>query len=203
MGFLERRSLRKQEEEERKSKLQEKWASESTLRERNKEEDDFERMERDGETGNGDFTKREFDFDDGLQSVIEIAYDKEQEVPVKLFFSRDDYSMFSRNYTEKVKDNFVRFVIDVAGTTRSIMVSGGNYDFKDDFDKGYTLFVIMKYRDRKLLARISKILRSKNFGCLPTNYSIHAHLNNDFPTEDYAKSILKDITTDLTNSFHN
>lgn len=57
---------------------------------------------------------------------------------VKLFFTNNDWTTFSRNYKEQIDDNFIRFTIDIAAKTRSSLISGGNYDFKDDFDKGYT-----------------------------------------------------------------
>ena len=140
----------------------------------------------DGEI-NPDFSKREFNFNDGLESVVEVSYEKEREVDVKLFFSNNDWTIFSRNYKEKVGDNFVRFIIEVSKKTNASLISGGNYDFNDDFSKGYSLFVLMKHGDKKLLSQISTILRSKKFGCLPTTFSIHAHLNDENPTEDYAK----------------
>lgn len=149
-------------------------------------------------TPNPDFGKRKFDFNEGLESVVEVVYEKEREVDVKLFFSNDDWSTFSRNYKERVHDNFIRFTIEVARRTNSSLISGGNYDFNDDFAKGYTLFVLMKYSDKKLLSKVSTVLRSKKFGCLPTNFSIHAHLNDENPTEDNAKQILSDITDELS-----
>lgn len=150
---------------------------------------------------NPDFSKRKFNFNDGLERVIEITYAKDREVDVKLFFSDNDWTTFSRNYKEKVYDNFVRFIIEVAKKTT--LISGGNYDFNDDFSKGYTLFVMMKHGDKKLLSQISDILRNKKFGCLPTTFSIHAHLNDEHPTEDRAKQILSEITDELSDTLKN
>ena len=59
----------------------------------------------------------------------------------------------------------------------------------------------MKYSDKKLLSILSNTLRNKKFGCLPTNYSIHAHLNDENPNEDNAKEILREISTELEESF--
>ena len=149
--------------------------------------------------GNPDFAKRKFDFNEGMEQVLEVEYEKEREVGVKLFFSNDEWTTFSRNYKERVNDNFIRFTIQVARKTNASLISGGNFDFGDDFDSGYTLFVLFKYNDKKLLSDVSKILRSKKFGCLPTNFSIHAHLNDKNPTDDTAKEILSQITDELSS----
>ncbi len=146
---------------------------------------------------NPDFAKRKFDFNDGLEQVVEVLYEKKREVDVKLFFSNDNWSTFSRNYKERVNDNFVRFIIQISRKTNAKLIGGGNFDFNDDFSKGYTLFVLMKYSDKRLLSTISTILRSKKFGCLPTNFSIHAHLNDENPTEEDGKQILSEITGQL------
>ncbi len=151
---------------------------------------------------NPDFAKRQVNFHDGLESAIEVEYKKKREVNVKLFFSHDDFPIFSRNYTERKEDNFVRFIIQVARKTNTKLISGGNYDFDDDFSKGYTLFVILKYGDEELFAKILELLRTKKFGCMPSNFSIHAHLNNDYPMESEAKQILSEITVELTNSLN-
>ena len=150
---------------------------------------------------NPDFAKRQFDFNEGLERVIQISYQEEQEIDVKLFFSQDDWTTFTRNYKEKIKDNFVRLIIEVSKKTNTSLISGGNYNFNDDFSKGYTLFALMRYSDKKLLSVISNTLRNKKFGCLPTNYSIHAHLNDENPNEDNAKEILREISTELEESF--
>lgn len=152
---------------------------------------------------NRNFTQRNFNFESGMDKVIQISYSDKREVGVKLFFSKDDFSIFSRNYTENKTDNFIRLIIDISRKTNSALISGGNYDFNDSFDKGYTLFVMFKYFDKKLLSQISEILRNKKFGCLPTNYSIHAHLAEDEPTIESAKEILSEITDKIKFNLSN
>ena len=182
-------------------------------------EADFERYERDylerqlqekyglkeGEDAkekltNPDFPKRKFDLDDEFEKVIQVVYEEGQEVEVKLFLSSNEWSTFSRNYKERVDDNFIRLRIDISKKTGSSLISGGNYDFNDDFEKGYNAFVLLRYADKKLLSVISEILRSNKFGCLPTKYSIHAHLNDENPTEEKAKEILSQITDEVSKS---
>ena len=149
---------------------------------------------------NPDFPKREFNLDDEFEKVIQVTYEEGQEVEVKLFLSSNEWNTFSRNYKEKVNDNFVRLVIDISKKTGASLISGGNYDFNDDFEKGYSLFVLLRYSDKELLSMISEILRDYKFGCLPTQYSIHAHLNDEHPTEEKAKKILSQITDEISKS---
>ena len=146
---------------------------------------------------NPDFALKQFDFSQGLERVIEVTYNKEKEVDVKLFFStdKDEWSTFVRNYKEKVKDNFIRLNIEPSKRTNSGLISGGNYEFNDDFDAGYTLRVSMKYSDKKLMAKITSVLRDNNFGCLPsTKFTVDAHRNFEHPTEYEAEKILASIT---------
>ena len=147
---------------------------------------------------NENFATKTFDFNDGLESVIELNYRAPKESKVKLFFSNDDFKTFSRNYTELKDDNFIRFVIRVAGKAYSSLISGGNYDFNDSFDTGYTMFVSMKYNDPQLMSIISNVLRKHNFGCLPAKHTIHAHKNEKHPINHNAAKLLSEITKDVS-----
>jgi len=146
---------------------------------------------KENENLNDKFALKQFNFNDGLESVIEISYGAPRESKVKLFFSNDDFTTFSRNYTEKIKDNFVRLTIQPATRANASLISGGNFDFDDSFDKGYTLSVSFRREDSKLLAVISQILRSEGFGCLPSKFSIIAHQNSlIYPTDVEAVELL-------------
>ena len=147
---------------------------------------------------NENFATKTFDFNDGLESVIELNYKAPKESKVKLFFSTDDFKTFSRNYTELKDDNFIRFVIRVAGKAYSSLISGGNYDFNDSFDTGYTMFVSMRYNDPQLMSVISNVLRKHNFGCLPAKHTIHAHKNEKHPMDHLAAKLLSEITKDVS-----
>jgi len=149
---------------------------------------------------NDNFAFKQFDFNDGLESVIEITYGVPRESKVKLFFTKDDFSTFSRNYTEKLKDNFIRLTIAPSSRANASLISGGNYDFNDSFDKGYSLFVSMRREDSKLMKVVSDVLRSENFGCLPTRFTISAHKNDDFPLEHKAVEILTKLNEKLTKA---
>jgi hypothetical protein len=150
---------------------------------------------------NPEFGAKQFNFSEGLERVIELTYNKEKEVDVKLFFSdeKEEWNTFTRNYKEKVKDNFVRLKIETANKSHAKLISGGNYDFNDGFDEGYSLYVALRYGDKKLFSQISSVLRSNQFGCLPTKFTIHAHRNQKHPTETEAKEILAKISKDITN----
>ena len=148
---------------------------------------------------NDKFALKQFNFNDGLESVIEISYGAPRESKVKLFFSKDDFTIFSRNYTEKIKDNFVRLTIQPATRANASLISGGNFIFDDSFDKGYTLSVSFRRQDSKLLAVISQILRSEGFGCLPSKFSIIAHLNSlIYPTDVGAVELLTKLNYKIT-----
>ena len=150
---------------------------------------------------NPDFIKREFIFDEGLEKLIHISYQTPQEINVKLFFNKNDWSIFSKNFTEKTGYNSVRLIIEASNKKNSSsLVSGGNFDFNDDFDSGYTLLILLKHGDKKLLKHIGQTLRSKGWGCLPSTFSIMAHLNDVNPTNDNARTIVSEITDELSNS---
>ena len=149
---------------------------------------------------NEKFGNKQFDFNEGLESVIEVIYGAPRESKVKLFFSTDDFTTFSRNYIEEFTDNFVRLIIHPSTRANASLISGGNFDFDDSFDKGYSLFVSMKYEDSELLAVISNILRSENFGCLPSRFTISAHRNDDFPTKYQAVEILSKLNGKLSTA---
>ena len=147
---------------------------------------------------NENFGNKIFDFNKGLESVIEINYKSPKESMVKLFFSKDDFETFSRNYAEKVEDNFIHFLIKVATKTRSSLLSGGNYEFNESDDAGYTLSVSMKYEDSQLLSVISDVLRSHKFGCYPSKHNILAGKNEKHPMEHHAIKLLSEITKDVS-----
>jgi hypothetical protein len=150
---------------------------------------------------NLDFVKRKFIFDEGLEKLIHVSYQTPQEIDVKLFFNENDWSIYSRNYTEKIEHNSIRVIIEAGDKKNSsILVSGGNFDFNDDFDSGYTLLILLEHGDKKLLKHIGEKLRSKGWGCLPSTFSIMAHLNDVKPTNDNAKTIVSEITDELSNS---
>lgn len=149
---------------------------------------------------NDKFSLKQFDFNKGLESVIEVSYGVSRESKVKLFFSTNDFKTFGRNYTEKISDNFVRLIIQPSTRANASLISGGNFDFGDSFEKGYTLFVSFRREDSELLARISSVLRSENFGCLPSKFTIIAHRNDDFPLEHVAVEILTKLNDKLVRA---
>ena len=132
--------------------------------------------------------------------MIEVSYGVAKESKVKLFFSTNDFNTFSRNYTEKISDNFVRLTIAVATRVNASFITGGNFDINTSDSKGYSLFVSLRHEDSKLLAVISNVLRSENFGCLPARFTISAHRNDDFPTNSMAMEILAKLNYKLSTA---
>ena len=149
---------------------------------------------------NDNFSLKQFNFNDGFESVIEISYGVPRESKVKLFFSTNEFTTFSRNYAEKISDNFVRLIIAPSTRINASLISGGNFDFNTSDDKGYSLFVSMRREDSKLLAVISNVLRSENFGCLPARFTISAHRKDNFPTDSMAMEILSKLNYKLSTT---
>jgi hypothetical protein len=146
---------------------------------------------------NDNIVLKEFDFTNGLESVIEISYGVPRENKIKLFFSQNDFSTFSRNYSEKISDNFVRLIIQPSARSNATLISGGNFDFNGSFEKEYSLFVSMRREDSKLLSVVSNVVRSENFGCLPSRFTITAHRNDDSPITSFAREILSRLNSKI------
>lgn len=54
--------------------------------------------------------------------------------------------------------------------------------------------------DSKLLALISNVLRSENFGYIPAKFTISAYRNSDFPLEHVVVEILSKLNNKLTTT---
>lgn len=150
-------------------------------------------------------------------STIELTYSQERKANLKQLikkkkqFSEEDLqqSRFKKNmklYELEVIEselipimidsNILKMNIDITNTSKvSSMVSGGNFDFRDDFTHGYTLTVSQSERDTELMKYVVKFLQNLGWGCLYGEKSTHCHLQNDFPSTVDAIKILEDITT--------
>ena len=83
--------------------------------------------------------------------------------------------------------------------TNAKLISGGNFDFNDSSDSGYSLLVSMRFFEKPLLDELSSILRDNKFWCFSSNHTIHAHRDSNYPSEPEAKKILEDITNDISD----
>ena len=140
-------------------------------------------------------------FSDGLEKVIEFDYDQEKIINTKIFFSKKskDWKIFVRNYQEKTDHNIIHLKINpTKNRTNARLISGGNFDFNDSSDSGYSLLVSMRFFEKPLLDELASILRDNKFGCFSSNYKIHAHRDSNYPSETEAKKILKDIVDDIS-----
>ena len=150
-------------------------------------------------------------------SMIELTYSQERRANLKQLikkkkqFSEEDLkqSRFKKNLKLyeleiieselipiMIDSNILKMQIDTTTFSKvSSMVSGGNFDFGDDFTRGYTLTVSQSERDTELMKYVVKFLQNLGWGCLYGEKSTHCHLQNDFPNTDDAIKILEDIST--------
>lgn len=139
---------------------------------------------------------------DGLERIIELEYDKERIINTKIFLSEKQREevIYTRGYKEKIERNRIHLKINLNWNRSSArLISGGNFDFNDSTDNGYTIFVSMRFFEKPLFNQLISILRDNKFGCLSSNYTIHAHKDARYPTEHEAKKILKHVTDDISD----
>lgn len=99
-----------------------------------------------------------------------------------------------------IDSNILKLKIDVTIFSKvATLVGGGNYDFGDDFSRGYTLKVSQKERDIELMKYVVKILQSRGWGCLYGELTTHCHKGHDFPTSENAQKILEDVSSFINN----
>ena len=137
-----------------------------------------------------------------LYSQMKISFENidQQNDPFQLFIDSIKNDETKRRY-KNILNRFLKLIpnqIYQAGKAYSSLIAGGNYDFNDSFDTGYTMFVSMKYNDPQLMSVISNVLRKHNFGCLPAKHTIHAHKNEKHPMNHLAAKLLSEITKDVS-----
>lgn len=151
---------------------------------------------------------------DGLEAVIYVDYKEKIETRAKrlerkkrplfkrIFGSKERYDfrpLETEEFAYKTYKNLVNLKIETKYKKDfSKITSGGNYDFLDDFDNGYTLIVTIEHFDKKLRSEILNKLREMKFMCYPSEHSAHCHIDARFPSESEAKSLLSDVLKKLT-----
>ncbi|MDC0159132.1 hypothetical protein OAJ55_00390 [Candidatus Nitrosopelagicus sp.] len=158
-------------------------------------------------------------------AIIDLEYSKERETELKELikkkrkFSDKDLkvSRFGKKPSPKlfeletlesyisaimIHSNQLKFETDSTRSKNvSTLISGGNFDFGDDFSKGYTLIVSQKERDKPLMKFLAKYLRSQGWGCLYGDLTMHCHLKNESPSSDgtfeHLKKIVKYVKNEL------
>ncbi|HXV67024.1 MAG TPA: hypothetical protein VD731_07365 [Nitrosopumilaceae archaeon] len=147
------------------------------------------------------FSKISFRIATGLEALIEIDFIIPTKAKVRLFFGKEgSESIYSRDYLESSKNNFVHIKIMPSKKQSSTQwIKKGTHDVGDNFESGYTIEVFLRDADSELRKFLVNILNSRGFGCLPTARTIYAHLNDDNPNEDKAKEILKNIVDEIAS----
>jgi len=161
--------------------------------------------------------------DDSLSVTIDLKYSEMRKVNLKqLIKKKKDFveeekiknrgirSLFQKESTVKIPYNItvieseikskmadsnkLRFKIEIVTKSNiSRLISGGNYDFGDDFPRGYSLTISQTTRENELMNWVTKILRSEGWACIYGEVTTHCHLKNEFPTIDGAKTLLQKI----------
>lgn len=140
------------------------------------------------------FQNISYNLNSELEAILVFEYSDPTQSKTRLFFSKENSNtLFSREYLTNTTDNVIHLKIKPDTHRNAKMISGGNYDFNDSFDDGYTLVLNFKYSDQSLRKEIIDILKKERFGCLPADFTIHAHLNRSTPNESDAKEILARI----------
>lgn len=146
-----------------------------------------------------DFGKITYNLDSGLEAMLVFDYSTSTPTKTRLFFSKENNtSLFSRDYLENTTHNTIHFKIEPTTRKNAKLISGGNFDFNDSFDNGYSLVLSLKYGDQGLRKEIIDILNEEGFGCLPSDFTIHAHLNSANPSESHATELLSCIVNRIT-----
>ena len=118
---------------------------------------------------------------------------------VRYFFTKnDDTVIYSKDYYEKSYKNLIKMEIDTTRNPKNTnWVYRGNKKIGSNFDSGYTLNVRLSKDDQKLRKDLINLFGKHGFGCLPSNYDIIGHRNDEYPTDSDANQILEEIIDDL------
>jgi len=151
-----------------------------------------------------DFQTLSYNLDSGLEAILVFDYSAPTKSKTRLFFSKENNTtLFSRDYLTNTTNNVIHFKIEPTIRKNAKLISGGNFDFNDSFDDGYSLVLNLKYGDQSLRKEIIDILSEEGFGCLPSDFTIHAHLNKNSPSEFDAKKLLSVIVDRITERVFN
>lgn len=148
------------------------------------------------------FSKIIDNFKSEFEVLLEFEYSKLNKTKVRYFFSRDgSEKIYSKDFTVNSDKNYAHLIISPSGKQHSTnWNTNGNYEIGDNFEAGYTLQVTLNKNDEKLRKNIINILQKYRFGCLPSSYSIHCHLDSNSPNEHEARELLQKIIKDISES---
>ena len=133
------------------------------------------------------------DFD----AMVTLAYNEPTKIRSKLFFSHDKKTgIYSKEFESFSNNNVVHFHIETAGKQSNaawIKPKDTGKTQGDNFEAGYTLIVSLNKNDSELNSFLIKKLGKINFGCLPSEYSLLCHLDENYPTDERAKELLQEV----------
>jgi hypothetical protein len=143
------------------------------------------------------FSKITSSFDSDFTAVIAMTYDEPTKMKSKLFFSNDEkMGIYSKDFESFSNNNVVHFHIETAGKQSNaawIKPKDTGKTQGDNFEAGYTLIVSLNKNDSELNSFLIKKLGKINFGCLPSEYSLLCHLDENYPTDERAKELLQEV----------
>jgi hypothetical protein len=143
------------------------------------------------------FSKITSSFDSDFTAVIAMTYDEPIKMKSKLFFSNDEkMGIYSKDFESFSNNNVVHFHIEKAGKQSNaawIKPKDTGKTQGDNFEAGYTLIVSLNKNDSELNSFLIEKLGKINFGCLPSEYSLLCHLDENYPTDERAKELLQEV----------
>lgn len=132
------------------------------------------------------FVENELKKNKGFSSIFEQHSKKK--IPYKLEVIESEIK------NQIIDSNSLKFSIEpITKHNTSKLISGGNFDFGDDFSAGYSLTISQKNQEKGLMKHIVKNLRHEGWACLYGDLTTHCHINEEYPTEDSAKEILNKV----------
>ncbi len=157
-----------------------------------------------------------------LETIIKINYNERRIAKSRIFVSRKqtgttDYSPLEQDRAEfnserikgkdvtgYVDENWVRFKINLKKfrTKNARLISGGNYEFATDDDKGYSLMVTFAINEKIFKSLVLETLQKNGFGCMVGNTSASCHLREEYPTEEKARQILEIICKSINSKLY-
>lgn len=147
---------------------------------------------------------KSINLEEEMETLIQIDYGRLHRVKNKVFYSKNnklsDFEPIMKKTLEKeISSNFIHLKIEPIYNKQEIakLISGGNFDFDDNFTKGFTLIVSLEEPEKNLMKKIVTILRQSKFGCLVSGYSAHCHLFDKNPTNIKAQNILSKVNKEI------
>jgi hypothetical protein len=143
------------------------------------------------------FSKITSSFDSDFTAVIAMTYDEPTKMKSKLFFSHEKkMGVYSKDFESFSNNNVVHIRIEKAGKQYGTIWNKPKDTGRlqgDNFESGYTLIVNFNKDDYALKKFVIDQLGKMDFGCLPSEYTLDCHLNEEYPNDERAKELLQKV----------